>query len=325
MHVPTAIAPSEEAARAVVKVLQGKKRQVLTSWLGEESAAAARTRFAEAGIPTYDTPDRAVGAFLHMVRYRNNQELLMETPPSIPTEFTPATATVRLMIQQALTEERSMLSEPEAKAVLAAYGIPIVETRIVRTVEDALRIAEEIGYPVALKIVSPDITHKSDVGGVALNLENSEALQLAAQAMQARVAELCPSARIAGFTVQKMVRRPGAQELLLGVSSDKPDGQGILPKASLGATCSDRGCASQRVFGPVILFGQGGKAAETIGDRAIALPPLNLTLARELISRTRISKLLEGYRDQPRADLNAVELTLIQISQLIIDVPEITV
>ncbi len=300
MHVPTAIAPSEEAAKAVVKVLQGKKqkRQVLTSWLGEESAAAARTRFAKAKIPTYDTPDQAVKAFLHMVRYRNNQELLMETPPSIPTEFTPATTTVRLLIQQALTEQRNILSEPEAKAVLAAYGIPIVETRIVRTVEDALRVAEEIGYPVALKIVSPDITHKSDVGGVALNLENSESLQLAAEAMKARVAQLCPSAPITGFTVQKMVRRPGSQELLLGVSSD-------------------------RVFGPVILFGQGGKAAETIGDRAITLPPLNLTLARELISRTRISKLLEGYRDQPRADLDAIGLTLIQISQLIIDIPEI--
>ncbi|MBE9045482.1 GNAT family N-acetyltransferase [Pleurocapsales cyanobacterium LEGE 10410] len=300
MHVPTAIAPSEETARAVVEVLRNKKHHnVLTSWLGEESAAAARTRFAEAVIPTYDTPDRAVEAFLHLVRYRSNQELLMEIPPSIPTEFTPATTTVRLMIQQALTEERSMLSEPEAKAVLAAYGIPIVETRIVRTVEDALRIAEEIGYPVALKIVSPDVTHKSDVGGVALNLENSETLQLATQAMKARVTKLCPSARIAGFTVQKMVRRPGSQELLVGVSTD-------------------------RIFGPIILFGQGGKAAETIGDRAIALPPLNLTLARELISRTRISKLLEGYRDQLRADLDAVELTLIQISQLIIDIPEIT-
>ena len=250
MHVPMAIALGEETARAVVKVLQGKKRKVLTSWLGEESATAARVIFAEARIPTYNTPEQAVEAFLHLVRYRNNQELLMETPPSIPTEFTPATTTVRLLIQQALTEQRNMLSEPEAKAVLAAYGIPIVETRIVRTVEDALRVAKEIGYPVALKIVSPDITHKSDVGGVALNLENSESLRLAGEAMKARVAQLCPSARINGFTVQKMVRRPSAQELLLGVSSD-------------------------RVFGPVILFGQGGKAAETIGDRAIALPLLN--------------------------------------------------
>ena len=298
MHVPTAIAPGEETAKAVVKVLQDKKRKVLTSWLGEELATAARVIFAEARIPTYNTPEQAVEAFLHLVRYRNNQELLMETPPSIPTEFTPATTTVRLLIQQALTEQRNMLSEPEAKAVLAAYGIPIVETRIVRTVEYALKVAKEIGYPVALKIVSPDITHKSDVGGVALNLENSESLRLAGEAMKARVAQLCPSARINGFTVQKMVRRPDAQELLLGVSSD-------------------------RVFGPVILFGQGGKAAETIGDRAIALPPLNLTLARELISRTRISKLLAGYRDQPRADLDAIELTLIQISHLIIDLPEI--
>ena len=298
MHVPTAIAPSEETAKAVVEVLQNKKHHnELTSWLGEESAAAARTRFAETGIPTYDTPDRAVEAFLHLVRYRSNQELLMETPPSIHTEFTPATTTVRLMIQQALTEQRSMLSEPEAKAVLAAYGIPIVETQIVRTIEDTLRVAQEIGYPVALKIVSPDITHKSDVGGVALNLENFQSLQLAAEAMKARVAELSPS-RIAGFTVQKMVRRPGSQELLVGVSTD-------------------------RVFGPIILFGQGGKAAEIIGDRAIALPPLNQILARELISRTRISKLLEGFRDQSRADLDAIRLTLIQISQLIIDIPEI--
>jgi acetyltransferase len=298
MHVPTAIASSEETAKAIVEAIRGKKCHVLTSWLGAESAMIARVHFIVAGIPTYDTPDEAVRAFLHLVRHRHNQEMLMETPPSIPTEFTPITATARRIVRQALAEGRKMLSEPESKTVLAAYGIPIVETRVAATVEDALRVAEEIGYPVALKIISPEITHKSNVGGVALNLDNPEALRLAAETMGSRVAELRPGVRIAGLAVQAMVRRPDAYELIVGVSTDL-------------------------FFGPVILFGHGGRAVEALDDRAVGLPPLNATLADELLSRTRIARLLRENRDRATADLNAIRLTLIQISQLIVDIPEI--
>lgn len=298
MHVPTAIAPSEETAKAIVEAIRSKKSQVLTVWMGAESAMIARVHCIVAGIPTYDTPDEGVRAFLHLVRHRHNQEMLMETPPSIPTEFTPITATARRIVRQALAEGRRMLSEPESKAVLAAYGIPIVETRVAATVEEALRMAEAIGYPVALKIISPEIAHKSEVGGVALNLDNPEVLRLAAETMRSRVAELRPGASIAGFAVQSMIRRPNAYELTVGVSTDI-------------------------IFGPVILFGQGGKAAEALNDRAVGLPPLNATLADELLSRTRIARLLRENRDRATANLDAIRLTLIEISQLIVDLPEI--
>jgi acetyltransferase len=190
------------------------------------------------------------------------------------------------------------MREPEAKAVLAAYGIPTVETHIASSPKDAAAAAEEIGYPVAVKILSPDITHKTDVGGVALNVETCEGVRMAAQGMQERIAEELPKARVFGFTVQAMANRPGAHELIVGMSTDP-------------------------VFGPVILFGEGGTAVEVIADRNIALPPLNMTLARELVSRTRIARLLQGYRDRPAVDIDALCRTLIQVSQLIIDVPEI--
>jgi acetyltransferase len=224
--------------------------------------------------------------------------MLMETPPSVPEQFTPEAETAHKVIASALADKRNLLTEPEAKQVLAACGIPIVETRIGRDAGEAVRLGEELGFPVALKILSPDISHKSDVGGVMLNLESTEELRSAAEAMLARCRELRPQARLTGFTVQKMVKRGGAHELIAGVSTDP-------------------------VFGPVILFGQGGTAVETIADKAIALPPLNLNLARELVSRTRIAKLLAGYRDRPPIDHAALHLVLVQLSQLVADIPEV--
>jgi acetyltransferase len=299
MHAPTATADPVEAARAVIDQTREIKGNVLTSWVGEEAVAPARRLFAEAGIPTYETPELAVTAFMHLVRYQRNQEMLMETPVSVPSEFTPATATARLVVENALGSGKAMMSEPEAKAVLAAYGIPTVETHIATTPEQAARLAGEMGFPVALKIMSPDITHKSDVGGVDLFLDSEDAVQAAAETMLDAVARTRPDAKITGFTVQKMALRPGAHELIIGVTTDP-------------------------IFGPVILFGQGGTAVEVIGDRAVALPPLNMSLARELISRTRVYKLLKGYRDRPPVDLDAVCRTLMQVSQMIVDIPEIT-
>ncbi len=298
MHAPTAIAPAEESARAVAEAAKGAQRNILTCWLGRQGVAKARGIFREAGLPTYDTPESAVRGFLHMVRYRRNQELLMETPPSVPSEFTPATTTARLVLENALAEGREQLSEPEAKAVFAAYGIPVVETHIASTPKAAAASAVQMGFPVAIKILSPDIVHKSDVGGVVLDLESSQEVEHAAQAMLNRLREIEPDARIRGFSVQRMARRPGAHELIVGVTTDA-------------------------IFGPIILFGAGGIAVEVIKDRAVALPPMNMKLAGELISRTRISRLLAGYRGRPPAHLDAIKLTLIQISQLIVDLPEI--
>lgn len=298
MHVPTAVSLGKQAAHAVAKVAKESERNVLTSWLGQVTAETARQVFAGAGIPTYTTPDAAVRAFMHMVHYRRNQELLMETPPSIPEGFEPATTSARLLVENALASGRDTLTEPEAKAVLAAYGIPVVETHVATNPAGAARMATEIGFPVALKILSPEVSHKSDVGGVALELESGEAVREAAAAMVKRVQKLIPEAQITGFTVQKMAHRPGAEELIVGMVDDS-------------------------IFGPVILFGQGGTAVEVIDDCAYALPPLNMALANELIERTRVSKLLKGYRDRPGADLNAISAALIRVAQLVIDIPEV--
>jgi acetyltransferase len=298
INAPTAIVPSESIAEALVPIVKESSKPLFACWLGGEAVAKARRTFAQAGIPTYDSPEDAVNAFLQIVDYRRNQETLMQTPPSVSQDFTPDTASARQTIEHALAAGRDLLTEPEAKSVLAAYRIPTVETRVAKTPDDCARLAAEIGFPLAVKILSPDITHKSDVGGVALDLETAEQVEAAAAAMLARIEQLEPSAQIDGFTVQEMVRRPGAHELILGASEDP-------------------------IFGPVILFGQGGTAVEVIADRAVALPPLNMALARELVSRTRVAKLLAGYRHRPAADLDAICRTLNQVSQLISDIPEV--
>ncbi len=298
IHAPTAIVPSFEIARACVPLIRDSRRNVFSCWLGGESVREADAIFNAAGAPTYATPEHAVRGFLQMVNYRRGQDLLLETPPSIPAEFKPYKAAAGRVIETALDEGRDLLNEPEAKELLAAYGIPVVDTRVARDAEDAARIAQEFNGPVALKILSRDISHKSDVGGVALNLESPDAVRTAAAAMVARCRELRPQARLAGFTVQRMVQVGGAHELIVGVATD-------------------------RVFGPVILFGQGGTGVEIVADKAVALPPLNLTLARDLVSRTRVARLLDGYRDRPAVDREALQLALVKVSQLVADQPAI--
>lgn len=298
MNVPTAIASSEDAARCVIETLRDSRLPVFTAWLGEDGVASARRMLREAGLPTYETPDDAVRAFVHTVDYRRNQEALIEIPPSAPDAFDPNHDEARRIIERALREEVEILSEPDAKSILAAYGIPVVETRVATSTDQAVALADELGYPVAIKIISPQITHKSDVGGVQLDLETPDAVRSAAGAMRDRVKAHRPDAEVQGFSVQQMARRRDAEELILGVTTDP-------------------------IFGPVILFGQGGKAVEVIADRAVALPPLNMKLAKDLIDRTRVAKLLRGYRDRPAAALDAICMTLVQLSQLVIDQPEI--
>ncbi len=298
LYCPNAVTSSTVAAQAVVDQLAALERTVVTSWIGDTSADEARQLFASRGVPTYDTPSQAVRAFMHMVRYRQNQELLAETPESVPHEFTPDTVRARAAIDGALSAGREWLTEPEAKEVLAAYQIPTVTTHVARDPDDAARIAAELGTPVALKILSPEITHKSDVGGVALDLAAPGEVRSIATGMLERVRAEHPDARLDGFTVSPMVRRPGAYELIVGMVEDPQ-------------------------FGPHLLFGQGGTAVEVIEDTAIALPPLTMHLARDLMSRTRIHRLLEGFRDRPPAALEDVATTLIKVSQLVIDLPQV--
>ncbi len=298
IHAPTAIVSASEIARVASASIVQSGRPVLTCWMGGEVVREGRNIFSASGIPTYSTPEEAVSAFMHAVRYGRNQRQLMETPSSIPESFAPRTSDAVAIIATALREKRSLLTELEAKQVLAAYAIPVVDTRAVSNIDTALAAAHDVGYPVALKILSPDITHKSDVGGVALNLANDAELAAAARAMLEACKRLRPEARIEGFTVQFMVVRPLAHELIVGISVDP-------------------------TFGPVILFGKGGVGVEVLPDKAIGFPPLNTVLADELISRTRVKRLLEGFRNIPPVDLRALERVLVQVSQLAVDIAEI--
>lgn len=298
MNCPVAVADSGKAAQATATRISAGDRPVFTAWLGEAAVSAARRTFAENGIPTYESPERAVRAFMHLVRYRRGQDMLMQTPPSLPDEGPPDRETAKDIVVRALAEKREWLSEPEAKAVLAAYGIPVVETREAADLDAAAAAAAEIGYPVAVKILSPDITHKSDVGGVQLDIKDEAQLRRRAEAMRERIGELKPDARISGFTVQRTSRRPGAHELILGMVEDAQ-------------------------FGPAILFGQGGTAVEVLRDKALGLPPLNLALARALMAETRVHRLLEGYRAEAPAKLEEIALCLVRLAQLAGDRAEI--
>ncbi len=300
MHAPTAIVPSAAIAAALLPIVTARPQpqRLLGCWLGDAAVHDARLAFQAAGVPCYDTPEQAVRAFAMLLDYRRNQAQLLEAPPAgAPPSLD--LAAVRAIVADALAAGREGMTEPEAKAVLQACGIEVAGTRIVGTdAAAAVAAAQAVGYPVALKILSPQISHKSDVGGVALDLEDDAAVAAAARARLARVRAARPEARITGFTVQRMVRRPQAQELIVGAHVDP-------------------------LFGPVILFGQGGTSVEVVADRAVALPPLNPPLARALVARTRVARLLAGWRDVPPADLDAVTSTLCTVSQLLAEVPQI--
>ena len=296
VHAPASVNQSEECARAVVE--RGKsRRMIMTCWVGEASVEQARDRFKDAHIPTYQAPGEAVEAFMRLAQHRRNQELLIETPPSIPEEFTPDPESARRTIQIALTAGRLRLNAYETSLVLNAYQIQTAPLHFASTPEAASDIALELREPVALKILSPDIVNKSEVGGVTFGLKNPLEVLVAATSMLERVREFAPEAVIDGFAVQPMQSRHGAYELMMGVRTG-------------------------RRFGPVIFFGQGGTEAEVIDDVAYALPPLNMQLARDLMSRTRLYRQLSTNRGRP-VDLDDIALTLIKVSQMVVDLAEV--
>ena len=301
VNCPTAIADSSEAAEAIVGALPRQHKPVLTAWLGDNAAQKARTLFIRNRIPTYNTAEEAVRAFMHVVRYNRNQAMLMQAPPNVDgAGGEPDRAAVRRIIDAALAEGREWLSEAEAKRILDAYDIPIARTYTAPDAEAAYMVARgfKMGDLVAVKVLSKDITHKSDVGGVVLNLTTPEQVREATELMLTRLRKDYPDAEIEGVTVQEMIRRPGAHELIVGLNEDPQ-------------------------FGPVILFGKGGKEVEVVGDTATALPPLNDVLAESLIEETHVYRLLKGYRAEPAADLAALRRTLIRIGQLAIDFAEV--
>ena len=296
MHAPTAIVPAGDIAAACLPLMQASAKPVLTCWLGGNAVEQARAACAAAGIASYSTPERAASAWLQRVNHARNQQALQQLPATELEDFQPDHAAARSLLAQALSEGREWLDGAPAQALLRAYGIPTVETLRADGIDEAIVAASRIGFPVALKIVSPQIIHKSDVGGVALGLASADEVRAAASKMLAEVARLVPQAIVLGFTVQAMGQRPGAHELIVGIAIDP-------------------------VFGPVLLLGEGGTAVELRKDHAVALPPLNTILARDMVERSHLGALLAGYRGRPAADEKALLATLLKVSQMACDLP----
>jgi acetyltransferase len=296
MHAPTAIVPSGDIAAACLPIVQQAGKPVLACWVGGDAVAAGRRIFSEAGIATYNTPERAVAGWLQRMNYARNQEALLQLPSATLEDFRPDRPAAEAVLQEALREGREWLDSAQVNALLQAYGVPSVETAKVRDGEEAAAAAARIGFPVALKIVSPEIVHKSDVGGVALGLASADEVRAAALRMRQRVAHALPQAHVLGFTVQAMAQRRSAHELIVGIASDP-------------------------VFGPVVLFGEGGTAVELRKDRAVGLPPLNERLAQDLIAQTHVGALLAGYRGHPPVDERALVGAMLKVSQMACDLP----
>lgn len=297
LNCPVAIASGLDAARAVVTRATRTEKTVLTSWVGDIAATEPRRHFAQNKVATYDTPDKAIDGFMHLVRYRQGQRQLLEVPPSLPSDFTVDSHSVRKVVDSALSAGAQWLDEIQIGKILAAYGLETARAELCASEADAAAAAGRFDGTVVLKIHSPDITHKSDVGGVALGLRGADAVRTAAIDMRMRVKKTAPNVRITGFLVQEMIERPAAHELIVGMTVDP-------------------------LFGPVLLFGRGGTAVEVINDNALGLAPLNLTLAHEMITRTRVYRELRGYRDRKPADIDAIALALVKLSQLACDLDE---
>lgn len=305
MNAPNTLASPLESAKAVAERVNKLRREkflrkpVFAAWIGDTGPIAAA--FGTAGLPHYASEADAVRGFMHLVRYRDGLELATQTPPSLPEDFQPDAAAARAVIDSVLKDGRTWLDPLETTRVLAAYQIPIASATLARDPDEAAHAAATLlaeGRTVVVKVSSPDIRNKSDVGGVRLNLTNERAVREATADILKRAKDLKPGARIHGVTVHPMILRPKARELIAGLADDP-------------------------TFGPVVVFGRGGTAVEVINDKALALPPLDLNLARSLIARTRVSRILKSYRDVPPADENAVALLLVKIAQMAADLPEI--
>jgi acetyltransferase len=304
MNVQTALAPALDIARAVARIAERERakavpKPIFAVWVGANGAVTQA--FSRASVPHYATETEAVRGFMHLVGYREAIDALMKAPPSLPGHFAPDVAKARRIVGDALADGRTWLDPIEAGQLFAAYAIPIIPSVLAATPEEAQAKAAEFlaaGQAVAVKIASRDIVHKSDVDGVRLNLTSGAAVRKAAEEVIAAARQKRPQARIAGVTLQPMILRPKARELIAGIADDP-------------------------TFGPVVVFGHGGTAVEVINDKALALPPLDLKLARDLIDRTRVARLLRAYRNVPEARIDDVALVLVKLAQLVADVPEI--
>ncbi len=285
-------------AKRVAEQVRSIGKPLLTSWMGDATVLHARETLSAAGVPSFRTPEAAADAFGNIANFYQNQQLLQQTPPPRSTLAQPDLEGARLLIEGVLTERRRVLTEMESKALLAAFHIPVTRTMLAHTANEAMLIASQLGYPVALKIDSPDISHKSDVQGVVLNVGSATQVRDVFVEMLARVARIEPQARINGVTIQPMATKRRGREIFIGLTTDE-------------------------AFGPVVTFGAGGTMVELIADRAMELPPLNQFLARRLIERARVAEMLGGWRGAEPADLASVEQILLRVSEMVCELPQL--
>jgi len=293
---PQAMTDPLQAAKAVIDAARGSSKPVLSCWMGEEQVALARQLLQSSGIAVHGTPESAVDMFAHVSAFYRNQHMLLRTPGPLSQQAAPDVEDARAIIDNALAEHRETLNEMESKALLAAFHIPIARTMVARSAAEAMLLAQELGYPVAMKVDSPDITHKTDAGGVRLGLGNAQAVRSAYNEILAAVAASRPNAHVHGIAVEPMVARPNGRELMVGVVRDP-------------------------VFGPAITFGAGGTAVEVNRDRAVALPPLDNFLVDDLIGSTRVSKLLGAFRHLPPVDRQGLVDVLLRVSEMVCELP----
>ena len=293
---PQAMTKPLESAQALIALADSHSKPLLTCWMGEAQVSTARDAFTQAHRPHFRTPEPAVEVFSHLSAYYRNQKLLMQMPGPFSHHDEPDVESARLIIEGAMQEHRKVLTEMESKALLSAFNIPVARTMVAHSPNEALLIAQQLGFPVAMKVNSPDITHKTDAGGVVLNLNNAHEVRAAYQHIIDNVQHNRPNAKVDGISIEPMIVKANGRELMIGVTSDP-------------------------VFGPVITFGAGGTAVEIMGDRAVALPPLNNFLVKELIQDTRIARMLGKFRNMAPANMEALEDVLLRVSEMVCELP----
>lgn len=296
--VPVAMSQPLKVAEQVVEDAKTNNKPLFLCWMGERQVKSSRQLFAKYQLPHFSTPEKAVEAFSYLANYQDNQQLLLQMPGPYSVENKIDTQNARLLIEGALAENRNTLTMMESKKILKAFGIQVNEIQAVATADEAVKAAENIGYPVAMKINSPDISHKQDVGGVQLNIMNAESVRAVFVQIIKNAKQLRKDAKILGVTIERMCKNPNDRELMVGVLTDN-------------------------IFGPVISFGAGGSLVEIIQDRAIELPPLNEFLAKKMIARTRVAKSLAVFRNMPAANREAIINVLLRVSKMICELPYI--
>ena len=298
IYTPQGAADPVDTAKVVTEISRTTAKPILTSWMGEVDVRDARQVLSENNIPAYRTPEQAVRTYMYMYEYSRIMGLLYETPEEFPLDSSPPKYHLKALMRTIARDGRETLTESESKRVLEAYGIPVVKTHVATTAESAAAVAARIGYPVVMKILSPQISHKSDVGGVVLDIRSESEARDQYNEMIQRIKTKVPAAMIEGVTVQRMVENPDF-ELIVGSKRDQ-------------------------LFGSVILFGMGGIGVEVFQDRVVGFPPLNQVLARRLMERTKLYKILKtGYRNKPPGNIGLLEEILVKFSHLIVDFPEI--